>query len=193
MENFVDIFENIVINVRQKYDDDGNEPYYMHGHPLEIFNTLSEKSKSETYKYSKYPLIALFQDFEESNDKANRIVENITIAIMMETDPNFIAPTRYGSTFKPVLQPIYELLKTEIEYNRFVTSDNMYNHKKVDRLYWGKEDTFGNSAGIGNDKLDAIVISGLTLGINECNTLPTYRITETGELRITEGNHIRIT
>ena len=193
MENFVDIFEDIVTNVRLKYDDDAVEPYYMYGHPLEIFNILSEKSKSETYKYSKYPLIALFQDFEEKNDKSSRVVEKITIAIMTETDPNFIAPSRYDSTFKPVLQPIYELLKTEIENNKFVTNDDMYSHTKIDRLYWGKEDTFGNSAGIGNDKLDAIVITGLTLGINECNRLSDYIVTEASSFITTEDGKFLIT
>jgi len=40
---WVDIFDEIVTDVRNDADnpcDDTDEPFYMHGHPLEIINTI---------------------------------------------------------------------------------------------------------------------------------------------------------
>ncbi len=164
---FVDIIGDIVDNVRAEWDvvnDPVQKPYYLYGHPLEIFNILSEKSKSESFKYSKYPLIALYQDFEENVNTTETIVENITIVIMTETSRTYKAPNRYTNTFTPTLQPLYELLIKYIQRSKYVSSED-YQHTKIDRLYWGKNDEFGNSGNIGNDALDAIVISGLNLRI----------------------------
>jgi len=191
MSNFVDIIGDIVTHVRHEYDTDMAEPYYMYGHPLEIFNILAEMDQNETFKYSKYPLIALFQDFEEQNTKNTTTVNNVTIVIMVDTSTTFIAPTRYETTFTPILQPIYELFIKHLKRSIYVTSED-YEHKKIDRLYWGKEDAFGNSGNIGNDALDAIVISGLNLRLIEnCKDVPDYRITEDSIYRITEDNKLR--
>jgi len=192
MSNFVDIIGDIVTHVRHEYDEDMAQPYYLYGHPLEIFNILAEKSKSETFKYSKYPLIALFQDFEEQNTKNTSTVNNVTIVIMTETSRTFVAPTRYETTFTPILQPIYELFIKHLKRSIYVTSKD-FEHTKIDRLYWGKEGAFGNDANIGNEALDAIVISGLSLRmVQNCKDVPTYRITEDDSYRITEDNKLRI-
>lgn len=52
--------------------------------------------------------------------------------------------------------------------SKYIASDDFYNHTKVDRLFWGSEDTFGNSGNIGNDALDAVVITGLNLRKIKC-------------------------
>lgn len=188
---FVDIIGDIVEQVRAEWDND-SEPYYLYGHPLEIFNILAEKSKSESFKYSKYPLIALYQDFEESVNITETIVENITIVIMTETSRTYKAPNRYTNTFTPTLQPLYELLIKYIKRSTYVSSED-YQHTKIDRLYWGKSDEFGNSGNIGNDALDAIVISNLDLKmIDNCQSLPTYRITEDEYMRVTEDEQLLI-
>jgi len=157
-------FVDIIKDIADKAIAEFGSGYYLYGHPLEIFNILSEKSKSETFKYSKYPLIALYQDFEEKTDVNTTTVENITLVIMTETSKTYTAPNRYTNTFTPTLQPLYEALIKHIKRSRYVSSD-LYEHTKIDRLYWGKEDEFGNSGNIGNDALDAIVISGLNLRI----------------------------
>lgn len=169
---YVDIIADIIADVRAEYDtvnDPVEKPYYLYGHPLEIFNILSEKSKSETFKYSKYPLIALYQDFEETVDNHGIVVSNPTIVIMTETSREYKSPNRYTNTFTPILQPIYELFMKHVKRSKLVSSDDSYKHTKIDRLYWGKEDAFGNSGNIGNDALDAIVITGLELKlITQC-------------------------
>lgn len=166
---FVDIIGDIITDVRAEWDASNlKRPFYLYGHPIEIFNILSKKSRSETYKYDKYPLIALYQDFREDVNDNRTIVNDITIVIMVETDPNFVATSRYSTTFTPVLQPIYELFIKHLKRSKYVASDDSYQHTKIDRLYWGAEDTFGNSGNIGNDALDAVVISGLNLRIIKC-------------------------
>ena len=195
--NFVDRIGAIIEDVRFEWNDSTSEqPYYLYGHPKEIFNTLSEKDQNETYKYSKYPLIALFQDFEESVEKDLVTVQNITIVIMTETSPDYKASNRYENTFTPVLIPIYDLLMKHLKWSPFVRSDDFYTHKKHDRLYWGTGDEWGNMLRIGNDALDAIVISGLSLGVIECKNVDNsvfisedgdYLTTESGNKIITEG------
>lgn len=157
-------FVDIIGDIANKAIAEFGSGYYLYGHPLEIFNILAEKSKSETYKYSKYPLIALYQDFEEAVSTKETVVKNITIVIMTETSKTYYAPNRYSNTFTPILQPLYEILFEQIKNSRYVSSD-IYEHTKIDRLYWGKTDTFGNSGNIGNDALDAIVINDLELRI----------------------------
>lgn len=155
-------FVDIIGDIAEKAIAEFGSGYYLYGHPLEIFNILAEKSKSETFKYSKYPLIALYQDFEEDVKQYETIVKGITIVIMTETSKTYTAPNRYANTFIPVLQPLYEALIKQIQRSKYVSSDN-YMHTKTDRLYWGKSDEFGNSGNIGNDALDAIVIRNLEL------------------------------
>ena len=160
---FVDIIEDIADAAIAEFGGG----YYLYGHPMEIFNILSEKSKSETFKYSKYPLIALYQDFAEEIDDNYTIVKSPTIVIMTETSRNYVAPDRYTNTFTPTLQPLYVLFMKHLRRSKYVSSDDSYKHTKHDRLYWGKADEFCNSGNIGNDALDAIVITGLELRITK--------------------------
>ena len=163
MSAFVDIFGDIVAAVRAEYDvANGKRPFYLHGHIIEIVGILAEKDQSETYKYDKYPLIVLVQDFEEVNDKGSNSVKGLTIIIMTETDPNYTAKNRYDNTFPDTLQPLYESLIDKIEISKDVGSDDLYSHSKWDRLYYGSEDQLLN---IGNDALDAIVIQNLDLSV----------------------------
>jgi len=188
MNKLVDIFSNIVQDVRDEWDAANDKrPFYEYGHPIEIFNKLSKKSKSENYKYDKYPLIALYQDFQENNDSGRTTVTGLTIVIITQTDVNFEAPNRYTNTFIPTLLPLYELLMKHIRYSKYVSSDDKYAHTKWDRLYYGKSDEYGNSGNIGNDALDAIVINDLSLNLIECRELFKYRLTEGGKYRLTEG------
>lgn len=164
--NFVDIIGAVVAEVRAEWDEaNDKKPYYEYGHPLEIFNILSKKSESEEFKYDKYPLIALFQDFEEEVINGKVTVEDVTIVIMTETDPNFEAKNRYTNTFDPTLIPLYDMFMEKLKGSPNLASDDFYEHKKIDRLYWGVEDTFGNAGNIGNDALDAVVIRDLSLKI----------------------------
>lgn len=170
---FVDRIGEIVSDVRDEWDTVNvpvQTPYYLYGHPREIFLTLSEKDESETFKHKKYPLIALFQDFEEETIKGRTTVKNVTIVIMTETSVDYKATNRYTNTFTPTLIPLYELLIEKMKASNKIASDDRYTHDKFDRLYWGTGNEQGNISRIGNDALDAVVISGLNLRILNCNT-----------------------
>jgi hypothetical protein len=158
-------FVDIIKDIADKAIAEIGSGYFLYGHPLEIFNTLVEKSQSETFKYSKYPLIALFQDFEEDTNDTRVIVNNVTIVIMTETSRDYKAGERYTNTFTPTLIPLYNEVIRQIKRSRYVFSNNNFQHTKIDRLYYGKEDAFGNSGNIGNDALDAVIIKGLNLQI----------------------------
>ena len=149
-------------------------PYYDYGHPREIFNTLSEKTKNDTFKYQKYPLIFLWLDIEEDVNDYRTIEEDIMIVIITSTEQNYKALNRTDNIFIPILHPLYDDLIKYIKRSMYVTSneesDNKYHHKKKDRYYWGTEDDFGNMGNIGNDYLDAVVISGLNLELIKCKT-----------------------
>lgn len=159
-------FVDAIQDVANKAIAEFTSGYFMHGHPLEIFNVLVEKSQSEMFKYRKYPLIALFQDFEEERAGDTVTVKGITIVIMTETSRDYLAPNRYSNTFTPVLIPLYNLFIKHLKRSIYVGSQD-YKHTKIDRLYYGKNDTFGNSGNIGNDALDAIVIQNLDLQFYE--------------------------
>ena len=63
---FVDIFEAIVDRTQELYDPDNLEkPYYLYGHYLDVLSVLIEKDKSDVFKFKKYPLIILIQDFKK--------------------------------------------------------------------------------------------------------------------------------
>jgi len=149
-------------------------PYYLYGHPIELFNTLAEKDGNDTFKYQKYPLIFLWLDIDEDVNDYRTIEEDIMIVIVTSTEQNYKALNRTENIFIPILHPLYDDLMKYIKRSMYVTSneesDNKYHHKKKDKYYWGKEDVFGNMGNIGNDFLDAVVISGLNLELIKCKT-----------------------
>jgi len=168
----VDIIESVVDDVREDYTPpsgfDPDAPFYMYGHPIEIINTLMEKEKSGTLKFKKYPLIALFQDFEEDKGEEQsinaRVSLNIVIAVM--TDPDYRSEDRYTNTFKPVLYPLYNKLLEKIAASGyFQVAPGNIRHRKIDRVYWGRTGLYGNEGNIFNDYIDAIEIENMELSI----------------------------
>lgn len=146
-----------------------DEPYFMHGHPLEILNTLSAKDRHKTYKYKKYPLIALFQDFTETiGDNMNSQGEtDLHIVICTETSSDYSSTERYTNTFRPMLYPLYDLLIKHIELSKWFVNvgPGLVPHDKTDRLFWGKSGLYGNEGFTFNDRLDAIEIENLSLSL----------------------------
>ncbi|MCK4824574.1 hypothetical protein KA005_52970 [bacterium] len=164
---WVDIIKAIVDDVRADAGLSNDAPYYMFGHPLEIINTLSMKDKSDNFKYKKYPLIALFQDFTESyGDNAFIKSEvSLNIAIITNSSQNYIASERYDNNFRVTLQPLYELLIEKlVSSKQFLEIDiGLVPHDKTDRLFWGAQGLYGNEGNIFNDYIDAIEIDNLEL------------------------------
>ncbi len=163
MRPIVSIISDVVSRVRAKWDLAENEkPFFMHGHPQEIVNILSEKTKHGTLKFKKFPAIFLFQDFDEQ-ETGEGITASLNLIIVDETRPDFEASERYDNTFIPVLYPLFEMFLNE--YSRMPgihLSPANIEYTKTDRLYWGRSGLYGNEANIANDFIDAIEINNLS-------------------------------
>lgn len=160
----VDVFGAAVEDVRFYYDkENGEKPYYLHGHPLEIIKVLSERDKSKNWKYRKYPLVILLQDFAESKGVNPSWTMQVSprVLIVNQTKREFSSKQRYDENFKPILYPIYELLLEAIANVGFfgVAASDQIVHTKTDRLFWGREGLYGNESNVFNDYLDAIDIT----------------------------------
>lgn len=165
----VDIMSAVVDLVRAAYDVDNLEPFFMYGHPTEIRNTLLEKEKNSTLKFQKYPLIALYQDFEERRGE-NMVIDatvSLNMLIATTTKPEYKSADRYIATFKTVLYPIYNILMEKLVSSGYFRnlSCGLVSHTKIDRVYWGKKGLYGNEGNQFTDFIDAIEIQNLDLEI----------------------------
>ena len=150
----VDLFAEISAAVAT---DTGMSVNYLYGHPVEIVDVLSDLAKDITGSVTRFPLIALFQDFTEDKKGVNTDVK-LTIIIAQTTLPSYRAADRYTNTFKTVLYPVYESLLRQIAASRYFKQSTVtqIDHQKTDRLYWGKQGLYGNSGNVFNDHVDAI-------------------------------------
>lgn len=142
--------------------------HYSHGHPMEIIQTLREKDQSKTFKFKRYPLIALFQDFPEDHSQIGFQAEvTLHLIIARMTNPEYKAHDRYAKNFKPFLYPIYQRFIYELgRHKAFKISTGTPKHTKIDRLFWGKSGLLGNTENTFEDWIDCIEIKNLKLLVN---------------------------
>lgn len=155
-----EIIGNVVEKLRTI---EGGAPYYMHGHPIEIANLLTEKSESSTFKFKKYPVIILFQDFDEDHTEG-LISANLNFAIVTDTKATYEAGQRYENTFKQTLNPLFEAFIKQLKRSPYLAMNGeMFTFTKTDRLFWGR-----NDQSILADSIDAIEITNLNLTFITC-------------------------
>ena len=160
----VDIMREVVNQMR--YDEPA--PYYLHGHPLEVVNIMSEKATSSIAS-TMFPLIALFQDFDEEQDEGF-VTATLNIIIANRTKPDYRASERYEKNFKPILYPMLEDFIRSLSHNKWVELVQVP-YTKIDHVYWGKEGLYGSEANIFNDYIDAIELRDITVTFkNNCIT-----------------------
>ena len=144
--------------------------HYDHGHPAEIIETLRQKDDTQTFRFDKYPLIALFQDFDEVVKPNSGIQSEVSLNLIIArpTLPEYKASERYEKNFRPFLYPAYDELLYQINKSKaFLTKGvSLIEHTKIDRLYWGRKGLFRNQGNIFNDWLDCIEIKNLKLKVN---------------------------
>lgn len=141
---------------------------YMHGHPKEITDSLTEMTRNPTAAAGKYPLVALFQDFEE--DKSGDFIKvKLQMIIAVLTKNTMKAPERYDASFRPYLYPIYNELIQVIARSGYFNESTVkqVKHIKIDRLFWGRNGLYGNQGNIFNDFIDCIEIKDLTLNVKQ--------------------------
>lgn len=128
---------------------------FLHGHFLEIVNTLSQYNLSKEFQDKKYPLVALIHDYEEKPNQDIVTETPIVILIANFTEPTLTAEQRYEKNFYPVLYPIYEELIKQLSGSPN-TIGYQLEHTKIDRLFLGKEALYKNAGVTLNDFVDAI-------------------------------------
>lgn len=163
---FVDVFQDIIDHVILKYDPivvgppqtGGEKPYGMYGHIKEVLQTLSEKDNHKTYKFKKYPLIVLVQDFEETADENTSYQYTVSPRFLFldQTLKTYKSSDRYTNVYKPVLYKLYKLFLEELADNPLIWQSNFeeFKNKKIDRVNWGTQTPEGF-----NDALDGIDVT----------------------------------
>ena len=169
----VDIFADIVARVSGRlrarlteYDPTVIGVNYMHGAPLQIEAILQSWNGVDSRK--KYPLVALYQPFEETKGTVNGLdgIDNVRIIIARQSDNTWLPPQRYDINFRPVLYPVYDALLDEMQNEPRLQGNalNEFNHTKTDWPYWTDNDK--NPL---KDYLDIIEIKNMKLSINTVN------------------------
>ena len=145
-------------------------PFYMYGHRLEIANNLLTKNKDSTYKYQKYPLIALRMDFPETQNAGQLVEYTLNVAFLHFTQENYTAEKRYEHVIKPILYPLVEVFFEKLEESGlFVWEDTMQKpqHTKWDRPFYGVAGLEANEKYIFGDPLDAVELTDLRIRSTE--------------------------
>lgn len=142
---------------------------YMYGPPKQIIATLQGWNGTSKAQ-AKYPIVALFQPFEESKgtDPGFDAVENIRMIIGRQSDPAWLPDKRYATNFIPVLYPIYDELMNQLFFDKNVIAyAGTIKHIKTDWPFWDD----GKDNNPFEDWLDVIEIKNMKLNIqlhNDC-------------------------
>ena len=158
--------------IKAQLNDNVNEITYMHGHPIEIIQTLGDRDQTTNeLKYKKYPLVALFQDLAETQQAGNTVEATLQIIIATSTKPELKAEQRYITTFTPILYPLYDLFISELNKHKKVISFYRADHQKYDRVFWGTVSNImeGTQVRMFNDYLDAIELQNLKITFRNNN------------------------
>lgn len=161
----VKMFEFIAYDVQQQT---GVQVHYQHGHPQEIDDTLQAWSKTPDNSGRKYPLIALFQDFDERRGVGAGVMAEINVDILIATmtRPELTASQRMAISFVPLLYPLYnQFVESVCRSGYFMgATPTSLQHTKTDRMFWGR-----NKAAAFGDYVDAIHIQKMKLNVKKLN------------------------
>lgn len=138
---------------------------YLYGPFEEIVKQLTQWTASDTYEPKKYPLVAVIQPFNEVSGAEIGIaaVDDLEIIIATGTIAEAYTPTRYDVNFYPVLYPIYDELRNQIDLDpRTLTKGvDLIPHTKIDWPYWDA----GKGTNPFNDRLDVVEIKNMKLKV----------------------------
>lgn len=144
------------------------KPFYMYGHRLEISNRLLQKGKDSTYKFKKYPLIALRMNIPATR-VGNLWTYRLNVAIIASTEKNLNAEQRMEQVFYPVLFPLYYRFLKELKDSGLFLftnrdSNEVPDHEAIVKPFWGVTETGeGTQKNVFADPLDCIEIENLEL------------------------------
>jgi hypothetical protein len=168
IKNVVDVIGRIVESVQAEYDTVNSEkPYYDHGHPLEIINTLKEKGSNDELKFKKFPAIFLIEDIPSTVlPGIFALKSKLNLIIVTDTSKDYKADERYVQSFDAILTPIYDLFMKHLKLSGEIRSvEENIPHDVFKHLYWGKKGLYGSDGNIFDDHIDAIEIKDLEINI----------------------------
>lgn len=131
---------------------------FIYGRPVEINKEIQEMSSGISSRFSKHPIVGLFEPIAiiHPKDGSYPYASNIEIIIAMPTSSEKTSYEREQQNVKPILIPIYEELMLQIGKRPMVVCQNPkkdLSHRKT-VIKGGK---------FFNDLVDCIEIKDLTL------------------------------
>lgn len=117
MKGIVEVFQDVVCNVSDKY---GTSINYIFGSADYLKEQLDTFAQSYDTAFSSFPLIALFTPIEEQREGTDTTSASLNMIIAVNSEREWDNGERLERTFRPILRPIYEeLLRTLKEDARF--------------------------------------------------------------------------
>ena len=137
-----EIFADIVARVNTTWN--GQPLTFIPGSKKEIEQTLVEWSKDPDKKDAKYPCLILFTPIPQvqgDQGKTYDSVATVNMALLMTTEKTYHLQERIDNVYKPVLDPIYELFKTQLLLSNYfdwensrvnITPENIYHYSPTE-------------------------------------------------------------
>lgn len=136
-------------------------PYYFYGSPIDMNKQMIDRDQAST-KGKVYPAIAL--RLPATWEMSGGLMKfTLNVAILDQTELNYLTPKRFDEVIKPVIYPLYDLFLDRLKKHGFTWEGNQKAppHTGVDRPHHGVEETQGNKAYVFSKKLDAIELINL--------------------------------
>jgi hypothetical protein len=107
---------------------------FLEGSGAEIAEIVSEKAKSNDYRYTNYPLLALIKDGLKFSEPGNTEVDGIELWLFAPSTLTMRTDLRISTILEPTLIPYFELFRTELENHKFImeTKNSLYNKIKYE-------------------------------------------------------------
>lgn len=142
--------------------------HFFWGHPYEVVAHLEALTVAKVGKDKKFPLIALFTDFDQDMSLPGILCEtSLHLIIATVTDSKLNAEDRLIKNFKPILQPIYDEFIKEVKRCGYFEPMYEIPHTKTDRYYWGKNGLFGQNEVKFSDFIDCIELQNFKLKVKK--------------------------
>jgi len=167
------IFADVVARVSTALSTDVDLPNiprvsYKYGSWLEILDQLVKDSNAPNFKSIKYPLVCLIYDINESYLDQSTDSIRVDLLIVTDSTATMKLADRYSSKFETILNPIYAELKSQIVRSRYFMGYNQkFRHTKIDKPHLGQQSAEGPVAYKLPDFVDAILMQGVELKVNQ--------------------------
>jgi hypothetical protein len=169
-ESFQLVVQNTQTNILphlQTVDPKITRVHFQFGHVMDIVNRLKELEQPQYLQYTKYPLIAVLEDFPQRDVVEGLSVITPKILILNFTKPEYTREQRDTENFIPILMPLADEFVRQLRSSGHFSTNYKKTGERINRPFWGKEELWGNAANIMKDALDGIELRGFELTIRQ--------------------------